>query len=147
MIQTIKFKKLSEDATIPTRGSQFAAGYDLSSSGIFVIPPRGRCLVKTDIVLEIPNGYYGRIAPRSGLALKHGLDVGAGVIDSDYRGAIGVVLFNHTDDPYFITKGNKIAQIIIIPIITPELEEVVEVTDTKRGEGGFGSTDVSVKIE
>lgn len=144
---TMKFKKLSEDAHMPVRANEYAAGYDLYSSRIYAVPPRGRCLIKTDISLEIPTGHYGRIAPRSGLALKHGLDVGGGVIDSDYRGNIGVILFNHTDEPFFIAKWDKIAQIIIIPIITPVLEEVVELTETERGENGFGSTDCVVKIE
>lgn len=141
----MEYKRLSDDAHVPTRASEYSAGYDLYSTGVHVIPPRGRYLIKTDIVLQIPHGYYGRIAPRSGLALKYGLDVGAGVIDSDYRGNIGVILFNHTDDAYVVHKHDKIAQIIIIPIVTPELIEVEHTSLTVRGENGYGSSDKKIE--
>merc|ERR1711924_4487 len=106
-----------------------AAGYDLHASKATTIPARGKCIVPTDIAMAIPEGYYGRVAPRSGLAAKHHIDVGAGVIDCDYRGAVGVVLFNHSDKDYEITK-----------IDTPPVGEVDDLDDTVRGEGGFGST-------
>ena len=88
----------------------------------------------------IPSEYYGRIAPRSSLAWKNHIDVGAGVIDEDYRGPVGVVLFNHSDEEFRIIQGERIAQLIITKIITPEVIVVDDLDDTKRGTGGFGST-------
>ncbi|XP_075061308.1 deoxyuridine 5'-triphosphate nucleotidohydrolase, mitochondrial isoform X2 [Mixophyes fleayi] len=90
----LRFAKLSEHAAAPTRGSALAAGYDLYSAYDYVIAPQDKAIVKTDIQICVPSGCYGRIAPRSGLAAKHFIDVGAGVIDEDYRGNVGVVLFN-----------------------------------------------------
>lgn len=136
----MEYKKLSENAKEPIRETNGAAGYDLYSATTNVVPSRGRCLINTDIALHIPDGYYGKIAPRSGLALKYGLDVGGGIIDSDFRGGIGVILFNHTDCPYYVKKHDKIAQIIIMPIITPKLKEVNDLSITERGTNGFGST-------
>lgn len=94
----------------------------------------------TDISIAIPKNVYGRIAPRSGIALHHGIDVGAGVIDSDYRGNIQVLLFNHSDEEYMIKEGEKIAQIIFQSIIQPELVEVKSLGNTERGESCFGSS-------
>ena len=90
----LRFKKLSTDAYAPTKGSKYAAGYDLYAAHDGVVPARGKELIKTDIAVAIPSGCYGRVAPRSGLAWKHSIDVGAGVIDQDYRGNVGVILFN-----------------------------------------------------
>lgn len=133
-------KKLSKDATIPSRGSKFAAGYDLSSSVDLVIQARTHALVKTDISIKIPTGHYGRVAPRSGLTLKNALDVGAGVIDEDYRGNVGVILFNHSNNDFVIKKGDRIAQLILEKISTPEVIEVEDLDETERGEKGYGST-------
>jgi len=143
MNNTLKIKKLSENATIPKRGSAQAAGIDLSSAEDMTIAPGQRALVKTDLSIMCPEGTYGRIAPRSGLALKKGIDVGAGVIDSDYRGPVGILLFNLGTDPFEVKKGDRVAQLILEQIILPEIEEVEELTETVRGEGGFGSTGVS----
>ena len=96
----LRVKKLSEHATIPVRASARAAGYDLFAAYDTSIDAHGKALVKTDISLAIPNGHYGRIAPRSSLAWKNHIDVGAGVIDEDYRGPLGVVLFNHANEPF-----------------------------------------------
>ena len=137
---SLYFQKLTKNATLPTQGSSGAAGYDLYSAESNVLKARDKILIMTDIAVAIWSGYYGRIAPRSGLTLKHGLDVGAGVIDSDYRGNIGVILFNHTDKDYKITKGDRIAQLIVIKITTPPIEEVGNLSTTKRGNDGFGST-------
>jgi dUTP pyrophosphatase len=93
-IPVLQVKKLSEKAQLPTRGSKGAAGYDLFAAKSIVIPAKGRAIVPTDISIAIPEGTYARVAPRSGLAVKHGIDVGAGVVDYDYRGPLGVVLFN-----------------------------------------------------
>ncbi|CAN6291978.1 unnamed protein product [Urochloa humidicola] len=138
----LKVKKLSEKAILPSRGSALAAGYDLSSAAETVVPARGKALVPTDLSIAIPEGTYARIAPRSGLALKHSIDVGAGVIDADYRGPVGVILFNHSEVDFAVKPGDRIAQMIIQVIATPEVAEVEDLDATVRGEGGFGSTGV-----
>lgn len=120
----LRFSKLSENATTPTRGSAQAAGYDLYSAYEYTIPPRDKAIVKTDIQICVPRGCYGRVAPRSGLAAKHFIDVGAGVIDEDYRGNVGVVLFNFANEPFQVNKGDRVAQLICEQILYPELEEV-----------------------
>ncbi|XP_054693485.1 deoxyuridine 5'-triphosphate nucleotidohydrolase, mitochondrial isoform X1 [Grus americana] len=136
----LRFTKLSENASAPSRGSARAAGYDLYSAYDCVIPPMEKAVVKTDIQIALPSGCYGRVAPRSGLAAKHFIDVGAGVIDEDYRGNVGVVLFNFGKENFEVKKGDRIAQLICERIYYPELEEVQALDDTERGEGGFGST-------
>ncbi|NWU78182.1 DUT protein, partial [Onychorhynchus coronatus] len=136
----LRFTKLSENAFAPSRGSARAAGYDLYSAYDCVIPPMEKAVVKTDIQIALPSGCYGRVAPRSGLAAKHFIDVGAGVIDEDYRGNVGVVLFNFGKETFEVKKGDRIAQLICERIYYPELEEVEALDDTDRGEGGFGST-------
>ncbi|XP_066327121.1 deoxyuridine 5'-triphosphate nucleotidohydrolase-like [Miscanthus floridulus] len=138
----LKVKKLSDKAVLPSRGSALAAGYDLSSAVETLVPARGKALVPTDLSVAIPHGTYARIAPRSGLALKHSIDVGAGVIDADYRGPVGVILFNHSDADFAVKPGDRIAQMIIEVIATPEVAEVEDLDATVRGEGGFGSTGV-----
>ncbi|NXN98901.1 DUT protein, partial [Rhinopomastus cyanomelas] len=136
----LRFSRLSENASAPSRGSARAAGYDLYSAYDCVIPPMEKAVVKTDIQIALPSGCYGRVAPRSGLAAKHFIDVGAGVIDEDYRGNVGVVLFNFGKEPFEVKKGDRIAQLICERICYPELEEVQALDDTERGDGGFGST-------
>lgn len=128
------------NAKLPTRGSAAAAGYDLYASEKVVLPRGGRKVVQTGICLAIPTGHYGRVAPRSGLASKHGIDVGAGVIDEDYRGLLGVLLFNLGDADFTIEQGDRVAQLIIEKISTPDVEEVADLQETVRGAGGFGST-------
>uniref|UniRef100_A0A8D0EAA3 Deoxyuridine 5'-triphosphate nucleotidohydrolase n=1 Tax=Salvator merianae TaxID=96440 RepID=A0A8D0EAA3_SALMN len=136
----LRFCKLSENAFAPSRGSSRAAGYDLYSAYDCEIPASGKAVVKTDIQIALPAGCYGRVAPRSGLAANHFIDVGAGVIDEDYRGNIGVVLFNFGKEPFKVKKGDRIAQLICERIYYPELEEVEVLDETERGSGGFGST-------
>ncbi|EON96937.1 putative deoxyuridine 5 -triphosphate nucleotidohydrolase protein [Phaeoacremonium minimum UCRPA7] len=133
-------KKLSDKARAPTRGSAFAAGYDIYAAKETVIPARGKGLVDTDISMAVPAGTYGRIAPRSGLASKHFIDTGAGVIDADYRGQVKVLLFNHSDADFTIQEGDRIAQLVLERIYTPEVVEVAELEESVRGAGGFGST-------
>uniref|UniRef100_A0A8C9TRY2 Deoxyuridine 5'-triphosphate nucleotidohydrolase n=1 Tax=Scleropages formosus TaxID=113540 RepID=A0A8C9TRY2_SCLFO len=133
----LKFAKLSENATVPTRGSARAAGYDLYSAYDYTVPPLDKAVVKTDIQIALPPGCYGRVAPRSGLAAKNFIDVGAGVVDEDYRGNVGVVLFNFGKEPFQVKKGDRVAQLICERICYPELEHLDE---TARGHGGFGST-------
>lgn len=136
----LRIAKLSEHAFTPTRGSKLAAGYDLYSAYDLVIPARGKALVKTDIQIALPEGCYGRVAPRSGLAVKNSIDVGAGVIDQDYRGNVGVVMFNFGEDEFHVKKGDRIAQLICERIYIPELQVEESLDDTERGHGGFGST-------
>ncbi|NXM38122.1 DUT protein, partial [Gymnorhina tibicen] len=136
----LRFTKLSENAFAPSRGSARAAGYQMYSAYDCVIPPMEKAVVKTDIQIALPSGCYGRVAPRSGLAAKHFIDVGAGVIDEDYRGNVGVVLFNFGKETFEVKKGDRIAQLICERIYYPELEEVEALDDTERGEDGFGST-------
>ena len=137
---SLKVKKLVSHATLPVRASQGAAGYDLHSSEGYVILPGRRAIVSTGVSIELPPGVYGRVAPRSGLAVKHGLQVGAGVIDPDYTGEVKVVLFNHDKTAFVIKPGYRVAQLVLERFETPEIEEVQNLTETERGEGGFGST-------
>ena len=138
---SLKVKKLTFDAVVPTRGSDGAVGYDLYSSEDAIVPNQaGRALVGTGITVVLPPGVYGRVAPRSGLAVKHCINVGAGVIDPDYTGEIKVVLFNHGMSDFEIKKGDRIAQLVLERCETPPIEEISIVEDTERGSGGFGST-------
>ncbi|PVD19756.1 hypothetical protein C0Q70_20247 [Pomacea canaliculata] len=137
---TLQFAKLTKNAYTPTRGSEKAAGYDLYSAYDYIIPARGKIVANTDIQIALPDGCYGRVAPRSGLAVKHFIDVGAGVIDQDYRGNVGVVLFNFADTEFEIKKGDRIAQLICERIYLPALQEAETLDVTLRGDGGFGST-------
>ncbi|XP_015198511.2 deoxyuridine 5'-triphosphate nucleotidohydrolase, mitochondrial isoform X2 [Lepisosteus oculatus] len=136
----LKFAKLSENATTPTKGSSKAAGYDLYSAYDYSIPPLEKTVVKTDIQIAVPPGCYGRVAPRSGLAAKHFIDVGAGVVDEDYRGNVGVVLFNFSKETFEVKKGDRVAQLICERICYPEIEQHETLDETERGAGGFGST-------
>ncbi|KAA0715310.1 Deoxyuridine 5'-triphosphate nucleotidohydrolase [Triplophysa tibetana] len=136
----LKFAKLTENATTPSRGSNRAAGFDLYSAYDYTVGSMDKVVVKTDIQIAVPHGYYGRVAPRSGLAVKHFIDVGAGVVDEDYRGNLGVVLFNFGKETFEVKKGDRIAQLICERICYPELLELQTLDDTERGAGGFGST-------
>lgn len=132
------------DAKIPTRGSKEAAGWDLYSSENIVVPARGKAIIPTGIHIAIPYGYYGRVAPRSGMSWKKHTDIGAGVIDSDYRGTIGVVMFNHGEQDLNIELHDRVAQLVIEKINTNEMKEVNlnDLNNTERGEGAFGSTGI-----
>jgi len=132
--------KLSETAKIPTRSTDLAAGADLYASEETEIPPGSHGLVKTGIAIQFPSGMYARIAPRSGLALKNGIAVGAGVIDQDYTGPIGVILFNHGKETFKVQTGDRIAQLILESIALLPLREVQKLSETKRGNQGFGSS-------
>ena len=136
----LKVQKLTNNAALPKRSTAGAAGYDLCASQDCVIPAKSKGLVKTGLSLTFPPGLYARIAPRSGLALKKFIDVGAGVVDADYRGEVGVVLFNHGDHDFEVKMGDRIAQLILEKISTPGVEEVSELDSTVRGSGVFGST-------
>ena len=133
-------KRLVQDATIPSRGSSGAVGYDLYSVDEVVVSPSQRALVGTGVAVILPMNVYGRVAPRSGLAVKHGIQVGAGVVDPDYRGEIKVVLFNQGDKHFEIKKGDRIAQLVLERCETPDVREIESLDETDRGSGGFGST-------
>ena len=136
-------KKLRNTAAIPRRGTENAAGYDIASAEETVVPAKGKTVVKTGISIAVPDGCYGRLAPRSGLAVKKHIDVGAGVIDADYRGEIGVVLFNHSDEDFQVKQGDRIAQLILEKIDTPLVKETADLPSTVRGTQGFGSTGIN----
>jgi len=158
----IKIKKLSKSAITPSRANDWDAGYDLYAAHDMVIGPMEKLVVPTGISIEIPRGYYGRLAPRSGLAVKNSIDVLAGVIDSGYRGEIGVVLINlnlpeilfnrnkkstayesafGSRNKFSISKGDRIAQLIIEKCHEIQWVET-ELSDSERGEGGYGSSGV-----
>lgn len=139
---TIEYVRASAHAHAPLFGSEMAAGADLCAAEECVVPAGGRRLVSTGLRIAIPEGYYGRIAPRSGLAVKHFIDVGAGVIDADYRGLLMVLLFNFGTEDFAISIGDRIAQLICEKIAHPVLSEVESLSDTRRGSDGFGSTGV-----
>lgn len=134
-------KKLSPDAILPVRKTKESAGYDIYSTDSVVIEPFSHKLISTGIAFTVPYGTYGQLAPRSGISCK-GINVGAGVIDRDYTGHVKVLLFNTTNTDYFVNKEDRIAQLIIKKISTPEVMEVENLCETSRGENGFGSTGV-----
>jgi dUTP pyrophosphatase len=125
--------------SVPKRATSGSAGYDLAASVQVSIPPHSRGLVNTGVRMAIPEGLYGQIVIRSSLAMR-GLRAEAGVIDSDYRGEIRIVLCNDTDETFPVNVGDRLAQIILIHIVTPELEVVDTLDETIRKDGGFGST-------
>ena len=140
----VNFIKLKEKAKTPTYGSEFSAGADLyACEGAEIeIAPGETKLIHTGLALEIPEGYAGLIYARSGIATKRGLAPAnkVGVIDSDYRGEIMVSLFNHSDAVQTVADGERVAQLVITPFLKVEYNETDSLSDTKRGEGGFGST-------
>ena len=137
---SVYIKKLEESAIIPTRATDSDAGYDLYSTNDGVVPARGRKVVGTGIAIAIPPGHYGRVAPRSGLAVKRGIDVLAGVVDSGYRGEVGVVLQYLSDEDFPFKKGDRVAQLILEQCNTIGWVELDELEDSVRSDGGFGST-------
>ncbi len=144
MKQTVNFKKLTDNAVVPTYGTEFSAGADLYSGmeAPVVIEPGKTEFIKTGIALEIPAGLVGLIYARSGMACKKGVAPAnkVGVIDADYRGEIMVALYNHSSEPVTINPKDRIAQLVLAPYITADFNEVNELSDTVRGAGGFGST-------
>jgi dUTP pyrophosphatase len=139
-LSVLSFKRLDPRAILPSRGSEFAAGLDIYTIEDLEILPGERRLAHTGLAVAIPEGHYGRIAPRSGLATKNGLDTLAGVIDADYRGEIGCLLYNAGNETIQLPTGSKICQLIIEKIITPTPAWADKITETDRGSGGFGST-------
>ena len=138
----VKVKRLNESATIPTKANNLDAGWDLYSSENLLIEPNSRGLVKTGISFEIPDGHVGLIWPRSGMAVKYGIDVFAGVIDAGYRGEIGVCLFNSSEEDFYIQQGDRIAQILFQNASQNKLIEVSGLNNSERGQEGFGSSGI-----
>ena len=142
----LQVAKLSETATLPCKGSAQSIGFDLFAAQSFSIGSKCRQLVKTGIAVTLPEGTYGRVAPRSGLALKHGIDIFGGVIDPDYRGDVGVILVNMGPVPFEVGVGDRIAQLILEK--AEQHARVVQVPSladlgvSARGNNGFGSTGV-----
>lgn len=141
---SLNVKKLNEDAILPNYAHKGDAGLDIYSVEEYEINPGDRALVKTGIAIELPENTEAQIRPRSGLALKHGITLlnTPGTIDEGYRGEIGVIVINLGKEAFKVTKGMKIAQMVIKPILTVEIKEIKELSDTDRGIGGFGSTGV-----
>ena len=140
----VAIKKLNENAIIPTYGTEYSAGADLYAlpGEPIVIPPHKTVLIHTGLALEIPQGYAGLIFARSGFATKRGLAPAnkVGVIDADYRGEIMVALHNHSESEATVEGGERVAQLAIMPFLKAEFEECADLSETVRGEGGFGST-------
>lgn len=140
----VKIKKLTDTAKIPTRGSEYAAGYDLYAdiTEAVTIKPHETEKIGTGLSVEIPDGYFGAVFARSGLASKQGLRPSncVGVCDSDYRGEYIVALHNDSEEERTINPADRIAQLVVVPYLAVEFKEVEELSDTKRGAGGFGST-------
>ena len=140
-------QKLSKHAAVPWKKHDEDAGYDLAAclqdddtDETITIHPKGRAIVPTGLAITVPHGYYGRVAPRSGLAVKNGIDVGAGVIDCNYTGPVKVVLFNFGDEPFHIKHGDRIAQLLIERVLSPRILCVEQLPSTTRGGKGFGSS-------
>ena len=142
----VRIQRLIEDAGIPTRGSKLAAGHDLYCIETLTISAHSRFLIKKGLAIALPNGTYGRIAPRSGLATK-GISVDAGVIDTDYRGELNVLLVNHGASDYEIKTSDRIAQLIVEKIVDQDWKEVEMLDETERADGGFGSTGLRLELK
>ena len=140
----IKIKKLKENAIIPTRGSEYAAGVDLHAciEESIEIQPHETVKIGTGLAMELPHGYFGAVCARSGLATKQGLAPAnkVGVCDEDYTGEYIVALHNHSNNPQIVNPNDRIAQLIIIPYLPVGFTQVEELSETERGAGGFGST-------
>lgn len=136
---TVRFQRLSDRARPPLVSQEGDVAADLYAASEVVVPARGRALVPTDLALELPPGFRARIHSRSGLSLKHGIEAGAGLIDNAYRHAIGILLYNHSDDDYVAREGDRIAQICIERYTHPRFEEVASVSATARTTG-WGSS-------
>ena len=143
----VLFKKLSPAATLPAYARPGDAGMDLSSAEAAVVPARSRALVKTGLEMALPEGFEAQVRPRSGLALKRGITVlnTPGTIDAGYRGEVGVVLFNTTDEDFAVAPGDRIAQLVVAPVAAAQIEETDGLPGSERGDGGFGSTGTGAK--
>lgn len=146
-MHVLKFVKLSPAASCPSKATAGSAGFDLYSAQETLIRPFSRALIFTDLQIAVPQGHYGRIAPRSGLAINNFIDVGAGVIDEDYRGNVGILLFNFSSEPFYVRVGDRIAQLICEKISHPTLVEAQSLDVTARATRGFGSSGTGVSLK
>jgi dUTP pyrophosphatase len=131
---------VGEGGTLPEYASPGAAGADLRASAALTIAPGARAAVPTGVRVQIPPGHAGLVWPRSGLAVRHGIDTLAGVIDSDYRGEVRVVLVNHGEEPFGISRGDRVAQLLVQRVERVAFVASPAIDETDRGRGGFGST-------
>ena len=138
----LKVQRLCDDAILPSYAHPGDAGLDICACESARLDPGESCMVKTGISIELPPGTEAQVRPRSGLALKHGVTVlnSPGTIDEGYRGEVGVIRINLGAVPFVVEQGMKIAQMVVAPVMTVEVEKVDDLTDTARGTGGFGST-------
>ena len=140
MMVRVKVKKLKEHAIIPRYAREGDAAMDLYSCEDYVVSSGKRQLVSTGIAMELPEGYFSSIRGRSGLAFKKGIDILGGVIEHGYRGEYGVIVLNTGSEDFVISAGDRVAQVVIAPVASAEVEEVGELSETVRGTGAFGST-------
>ena len=139
---TIRFKRTHPDAVLPVYAHPGDAGMDVCACEAAAVAPGAWALVRTGLVMELPEGYEVQVRPRSGLALKHGISLlnTPGTIDAGYRGEIGIILINLGQEPFQVTPGMRIAQMVVAPVLHATIEEAAAVSETVRGTGGFGST-------
>ena len=140
-LEILQVVKITDKATFPTKAYRNSAGHDLYSAYDYKIPPQGKEKIMTDIRVKVPEGTYGRIAPRSGPAMQNHISIGAGVVDEDYTGNLSIVVFNLSNSEFDIKAGDSVAQLICEKIALPTLIEVTSLTQTERGERGFGSSE------
>ena len=142
---TLKIKRMSDTAILPTRGSKYAAGIDLYADihePFITIAPHQTKIIDSGIACEFPEGYFGLVLPRSSIGIKRGLSLAnnSGVIDADFRDSIKLAFVNHTDHDVILERGERVAQMILLPYILYNIEETDSLSETERGEGGIGST-------
>ena len=140
-LEILQVVKITDKATLPSKAYRNSAGHDLYSAYDYKIPAQGKEKIMTDIRVKVPEGTYGRIAPRSGPAMQNHISIGAGVVDEDYTGNLSIVVFNLSNSEFDIKAGDSVAQLICEKIAHPTLIEVTSLTQTERGEKGFGSSE------
>ena len=140
-LEILQVVKITDKATFPTKAYRNSAGHNLYSAYDYKIPPQGKEKIMTDIRVKVPEGTYGRIAPRSGPAMQNHISIGAGVVDEDYTGNLSILVFNLSNSEFNIKAGDSVAQLICEKIALPTLIEVTSLTQTERGEKGFGSSE------
>ena len=144
--EVLRVKLLNGNAKMPSRGTPKSAGFDLSASAGLLVPAGQQAFVPTGLAIALPPGTYGRVAPRSGLAAKHRISVGAGVVDADFRGEVLVLLVNHGHCDFTVAVGDRIAQLIVELCSSCSAQEVYDLPDTQRGADGFGSTGAATTL-
>ena len=140
-LEILQVVKITDKATLPSKAYRNSAGHDLYSAYDYKIPAQGKKKIMTDIRVKVPEGTYGRIAPRSGPAMQNHISIGAGVVDEDYTGNLSILVFNLSNSEFDIKAGDSVAQLICEKIALPTLIEVTSLTQTERGERGFGSSE------